>query len=289
MKVASARGFTLIELVITVLVSAILSIGLLNYIADSVDGYASAGYRNQLASSGRTVIDRIALELHNAVPNSIRIKTDLPTQEQCLEFVPFLGATSYIDPPFTGAGGTEFDVVIFNPAISQSAPDPDPQLNAGRTELYAVIYPINTEALYQDATVGPVALIESLQDHIDTAGLATVTLAETHRFSRRSPVDRMYVVTEPVSFCVVEEQLFRYQDYGFQETQCLPSDDDCLPQTAADGRFLISDSLTNNTLIAFELLPQTLRRNAMVAMELIFRREQDEVRLKHEVLIRNVP
>lgn len=270
-------GFTLLEMVITIVVSSIMAIGIVSFIGDAVTGFISAGNRNQLSSAGRTVVDRIALELHNALPNSIRVTTAAPNGDQCLEFIPFLGASSYVNPPFTGTGGDEFEVINFNPSL----------IAGPASGLFAVIYPINLEAVYEDPipSAGPRAEIDQISDPAPSDGRVTVTLTGTHRFSRRSPVDRIYVSESPVSFCISGNYLFRYQNYGFENTQPQVAG---LPATAPD-RALISDSISNAALTAFTIQEATLRRNAIVSINLNFVDTLDTVRLQHEVQIRNVP
>ncbi|MEX0739310.1 MAG: prepilin-type N-terminal cleavage/methylation domain-containing protein [Pseudohongiella sp.] len=277
-RITTQRGFTIIEIVVTILVSSILAVGIVGYIGDAIEGFAASGNRNKLATNGRVVVDRIAMELHNAVPNSVRVTTAQAGGDQCLEFMPFFGATSYIDAPFTGGGGTEFDAIDFNPELILASP----------ADVHAVIYPINTQGLYDGGSPGPRALVDEIEDTGGADGKVTITLDATHRFSRRSPVQRFYVADEPVSFCVVGQQLFRYQAYDFQSTQCTPSTPACLPTTAPD-RQLISQSIDNTGLSAFEIIPGTLRRNAIVSMDFNFTEVGDVVRLKHEVLMRNVP
>lgn len=304
---AHNKGFTLVEMVITVIVAAIISVGVVSYIGDSVEGFASSNNRSRLASSGRTVIDRIALELHNAVPNSVRLTAAQLNGDQCLEMMPFLGATTYFNPSFTGSGNTQFEVVNFNPELDLADVD----------EAYAVIYPIDTEDLYAGvSSPGPIARVETVRSTYDDMltpdacaaepfagvsldeGKSTICLADgddvntdpdPHRFALRSPVDRLYFATSPVSFCVVGQRLYRYQDYGLRTTQCTPSTPSCLPQTAAAGRHLITNRLSNAGLQAFTLLPQSLRRNAMVNFDLKFTDQGDVVELKHEIQMRNVP
>lgn len=271
-------GFTLIEIVVTMLISVILALGIVTFISDTVDGVLASGNRNKLTSSGRTVVDRLALELHNAVPNSIRATTADAGGDQCIEFIPFEAATNYVDPPFTGGGGDEFEVIDFNPALTYASP-------AG---VQAVIYPDDTDELYTGGTPGPRALIDAITDTGGADGKVTVDLDSTHRFSRRSPVDRIYVAMQPVSFCLEDNNLYRYQNYGFEATQCDPDTASCLPGTVPD-RQLISDTIDNTGLTAFSILPATLRRNAIISMEFNFTSEGDVVRLNHEVMMRNVP
>lgn len=275
---AAQAGFTLIEIVVTMLISVILALGIVTFISDTVDGVLASGNRNKLTSSGRTVVDRLALELHNAVPNSIRATTADADGDQCLEFIPFEAATNYIDPPFTGGGGDEFEVIDFNPALTYASP-------AG---VQAVIYPDDTDELYTGGSPGPRALVDAITDTGGADGKVMVYLDSTHRFARRSPVDRIYIAMQPVSFCLEDNNLYRYQNYDFQATQCDPNTASCLPTSVPD-RQLISDTIDNTGLAAFSILPATLRRNAIISMTLNFTSEGDVVQLKHEVMMRNVP
>ena len=281
-------GFTLIEMVVAILISSIIAVGVISYIGDAVNGFVSSGSRNKLSSSGRVVVDRIAMELHNAVPNSIRVTAAQPNGDQCMEFVPFLGASNYLSAPFTGTGGTSITSIDFNPTLL---------LSSGAGE-YAVIYPINTAKLYDLDNRSPMASLDSIVDTGGADGIVTITLDASHRFPRRSPVDRIYIAQDPVSFCVVGNLLYRYANYGVELTQCTPATNSCdvaspLPSrrlpSALPDRVLISDRLDNSGLTAFALMAPTLRRNAIVSMELNFTESSDVVRLKHEVLMRNVP
>lgn len=313
-----SKGFTIIEMVVSIVVAAIMAMGIVSFIGDSAEGFAASANRNRLASSGRTVIDRLALELHNAVPNSIRVTPALqPGGNQCLELVPFLGVTTYLNPSFTGGGSSRFEVIDFNPTLRmEDASDLDEE------NVYAVIYPIDTGDLYAGlSTIGPGPIVEvgKLRDTYDNdppppptdvcidalggmvadaQGRTTVCLADgpdvgnapdDFRFDRRSPVQRMYLATNPVSFCVVDDKIYRYENYGFHAVQCDSDTAACLPDTAAGGRDLITDRLDNDTLDAFSLVEQSLRRNAIVSLNLNFTDQGDVVTLKHEVLMRNVP
>lgn len=300
-----SKGFTIIEMVATIVLAGVMAIGLVGYIGRTVDGIDSASTRNQLASAGRMAIDRLALELQNALPNSIRVTPTSglnPTGDQCIEFIPVRAATSYIDPPFLGVGGTTFEVVDFKPSQHEE------------TGGFAVIYPNRQDYLYDGdngsyaswpdfASNRPIQEITDIQDSA-SPDQSTVTLIKTHRFRRRSPAERFFVTEQPVSYCVVEDKLYRYSDYGFFSTQvdveesgsCVVTNDDtCLPDYAAlsanPPRFktLITDSLDNAGLIAFSVESQTLTRNALVAIELNLSSSGDSISLNHEVLTRSVP
>jgi MSHA biogenesis protein MshO len=291
-------GFTTIEMVVTILVSSILAIGIVDFIGNTVQGLDSSANRNQLSTAGRTAIDRLAMEIHNALPNSMRTTTATAGGDQCVEFIPVRATTSYINPSFRGMGSLAFDVVDLNP--SQQG------VNGG----YAVIYPNRRNRVYAGdngpATGWPNFLNNRPIQAIDTitdsaaADQSTITLVTTHRFNRRSPSRRFFVVDDPVSYCVVADKLYRYTNYGFffsQVTQeeeagvCeLALDQTCLPNyAAAPDKVLITDSIDNTGLTAFSVESQTLTRNALLAIELNLAADGDIVRLNHDVLTRSVP
>jgi MSHA biogenesis protein MshO len=271
------QGFTLIEMVITLLISSILAMGVVTYIADSATGFMESANRSRLASGGRTALDRMTMELHNALPNSVRVNAAALNGDQCLEFVPAIKATTYIDPSFSAGGSVSFEVVNFNPLTAYASP-------AG---VYAVIYPIDTDELYDyDDSRGPLALVDEVSDPNGADGVMTIDLNVAHRFERRSSLQRLFLVNEPVSFCVVGDKLYRYADYGYTATQCAPST--CLPSILPD-RAVFADSIDNTGLSAFSMSDATRRRNAIVSFDLNMSSQGDAVRLNHEVLIHNVP
>lgn len=291
-------GFTLIELIVTMVVSSIIAIGIVSFIGDSVNSMTTSTARNQLASAGRVSIDRLAMELHNALPRSIRATTATAGGNQCIEFIPVRAATSYINPPFTGGGSTTFDVVDFIPT------------QHGETGGYAVIYPNRQNQLYDGdngASAGwpnfpnrrPIQEIVDIQDSA-SPDQSTVTLVTAHRFNRRSPNLRFFVVEDPISYCVVGDKLYRYTNYGFYANQVsveeetgvceVASNDRCLPNYAASpNKMLITDSIDNAGLTAFTVGNQTLNRNSIVVIELNFTNNGETVKLNHEVLTRSVP
>lgn len=290
-------GFTIIEMVLAIIISSILAIGVVSFIGNSMDSLTTSANRNKIAASGRIAIDRLAMEIHNALPNSIRATTATPGGDQCLEFVPVRAATTYINPPFTGSGGTTFDVVDLTPS------------QHGATDGYAVIYPNRQNRLY-DGDNGPSAgwpnfptrgTIEEIASVVaNPPSLSTVTLVKAHRFRRRSPSQRFFIVEDPVSYCVVGENLYRYTNYGFYTTQTTAEEEGgvcevalnqtCLPNyAAAPNKMLITNNLDNTGLSAFTVATQTLTRNSLVSIQFNFTANNDSVVLNHEVLTRSVP
>ena len=296
------KGFSLVEMVVVIVVMSIISIGLVQYIYDSVSGFSNTANRSELSAAGRVVIDRISMDMHNALPESIRISSaytsgsapviagDAYAGDQCIEFVPVLAATTYIDPPFNPPLTTTFTVVDF-------VPD-----QVGASGVYIAIYPKDNSEVYNVTFTGNTnqSIAEaSVADANTSDGINEITTTTSHRFKRRSPTMRAFLTSEPVSYCLKGTRLYRYSNYGFNSTQLRPVDIDgscattCLPSATPD-RVLMTSFLDNGALTdagsqAFDQLAASRDRNAVVQMELNFNNQGDEVLLNHEVLLRSSP
>lgn len=289
-------GFSFIEMVVVIVVMGIMATGLVTFITNSASSYVTTASRNQVSSAGRVVIDRIAMELHNALPLSVRTTTPLSAgdesagygyeNDQCIEFIPVMAATTYLNARFrpTAASGDPFNVINLVPS------------QVGETDRYAVIYPTREEDLYQDSFGATEVIVElaAITDSNNTDGIHELDPAIAHRFQRRSPQERLFITTQPVSFCVSGNRLYRYSDYGFFADQRVPygptgsceaGPTSCLPD-ATPERELLTDMIDNSVLsnASFDFLATTRRRNGVIQIELNFSQDGESVRLNHEVL-----
>lgn len=303
------RGFTFVEIIVAIVIMAIISIGLVQFIVDSSAGYVTSATRNQVTAAGRTVIDRISMELRNAVPESVRIYPATPhavtdaeafAGDQCLEFIPQRAATTYIDPAFRPAAyKSSFTVVDFVPA------------QLGQNGVYAVIYPASDAELYgadfesanNTAAIARVDVTDGVASNTNTLTYSRLSddASYTHRFRRQSPVDRLFLADQPVSYCITGKKLYRYTNYGFTATQLLPVQPDgnctgtCLPSTTAGGRWLISDQIDNSALTggsngqAFRWLEASRRRNGVLQLQFNFNQDGQGILLNHEVMQQTTP
>ena len=300
MTCGKLRGFTLVEMVVALVIMSIISIGLVQFISDAASGYQTSASRNQLSSAGRVLVDRIAMELHNALPQSVRISTVKTfadaygeAGDQCIEFIPVEAATTYINPAFRPASfKSVFNVVNLVPG------------QVGETGLYAVVYPVAASDIYNASwvgnTTGAIVGLSAVADSNSLDGIQELTTANPHRFKRRSPTERLFVVRQPVSFCISGARMYRYNNYGFTPVQRIPQGplgacaSVCLPASTPQ-RTLITDQLDNTALIGgaagqgFDYMAATRRRNGVVQLEFNFSQSGDSVRLNHEVLQQIVP
>lgn len=253
-------GFSLVELVAVMVVMGILAIGTVRFIADSSTGFATTISRTELAGDARYAIERLTRELRAALPESIRVAGG------CIEFIPVAAASSYTTLPIASSASSFTAVPI----------EPMP-LPAG---VRAAVYP--DSATYQLSGVSAISppVVVSAPDGNNEV---TVTMSAPHRFPVESPSNRFFLISDPVSFCVVGERLWRYQGYGFLSAQPgvggLPSG---LP-----NRALLAERVATAT--PFTVSAATLVRNAVVEIDMDFVRGDDRVSLQHLVQVRNVP
>jgi MSHA biogenesis protein MshO len=78
-----ARGFTLVELVVVIVLGAIVATTLAVFFRPALEAYLATRTRAQLADQADTALRRMVREVRSAVPNSIRTPST-----QCFELVP---------------------------------------------------------------------------------------------------------------------------------------------------------------------------------------------------------
>ncbi|HEX9803046.1 MAG TPA: type II secretion system protein, partial [Gammaproteobacteria bacterium] len=86
-------GFTLVELVMTIVLLGIISAVLAPVITTSVTAYTDTRSRNELIARGRIALGRLAREIHQAVPNSLRVLAG----DNTIEFVTASAGGRYVD------------------------------------------------------------------------------------------------------------------------------------------------------------------------------------------------
>lgn len=271
-----SAGFTMIELIMVIVILSILALGSVQFISYSVEGYVNTVRRSMISSSATIINEKISRALRDSLPNSVRINAD----KTCVEFIPILSATLYIQAPIV------------------SNPEPQTQVHAVPidTQLtqtgYLSIYPLasNTNALY-DKSVNPGVISSqtaSVTSSIGGADVFTFNSGGSFQFLQTSPQKRLFITGQPQAFCQIENELYFYRNYGFiTDITSLP---DNLP-TVVPNRLLISNNLRKSTL-KFTYLPSSLRRNAIISYELTlqdYSNISENLVINQDIQVRNVP
>lgn len=79
------RGFTLIEMIVTIVIGSIIMLGIAAYLRLGVQGYSDSIARQRLQTQAQFIIEKISREVRHAVPNSFFIDEN---EKNCLMFMP---------------------------------------------------------------------------------------------------------------------------------------------------------------------------------------------------------
>lgn len=271
------RGFTLLELIIVIIILGVMSVGISGFITLSTQTYLNVSERDKLLSSARFAVERLNRELRNAVPNSVRVRDD--TTRHCIEFTPIKASTFYTDIPVVpDPVKTTIDVVKF---INSQG---DPFNCLGSCADYIVVYPLVSSDIYNfnvNSGDGKVTLLKSFSGLTGDIWTLPIEPVGGMVFDQHSPTNRLYVFDKPVSYCVNNSELRRYNDYNFDPTQSLDP---------SGGYVLMAENLPfdiNN--LPFSYSSPSLQRNAVVHIQLNFDRDGEVIAFDNDVHIENIP
>lgn len=258
-------GFTLIEMVVTIVIIGILGVGISSFIGNTTKGMIDTASRSQVATIAWLVSERLSRSLRHALPNSIRVSSD----GTCLEYVPIYSGTDYLSVPVL-TPANQFEVAPFSNLSSG--------FNFSAESLRVAVYPNSASGIYSLSTSSMISSEITNLSAGTTTNSQLITLSANHQFPSDSPSKRFFVVSEPRMFCFAGGLLTQYRDYGFNAT-------------------FTSSGLSNASVVGsrlgqgqFNYAPSTLQRNAVVTINFNVLGEDGLVQaVNHEVQIRNVP
>jgi MSHA biogenesis protein MshO len=282
MTKATAKGFTLVELVTVIIVLGVVSVGISGFIRTGLQIYADVTERDQLLGDSRFVVERVNRELRQAVPNSARILANGANSIQCLEFVPAVWTSFYTRlSDLTGPGSTAYIVEFAGNAANFIL---NIDVNDGD---FAIVYPTSSADVYdlsrnkrkviQGCTVNGT---DDCNDDDDPNGIAELTFSDA--FADGSPANRLYIARTAVSYCAHSNgEIYRLEN-PINTTQNVYS-----------AGTLMSENLHNNFTqpdeAPFRIYDATLTRNGLVNILLAFERNEEIINYSSEVHIPNVP
>ncbi|EHA1126590.1 prepilin-type N-terminal cleavage/methylation domain-containing protein [Vibrio navarrensis] len=255
------RGFTLIEMVISIILLAVVGLFLGSVIRQGLSIYVDSSAREALIQQGRFVTERLSRELREAVPNSVMVNND----KTCIEFLPITNSAIYSELP-SAAG--PFRLLPINKQVTQ-----DERL---------VVLPRDAQSLlgYPSPNAEQIALITQsvVFNASNQLTMVDVPISAANPFSLQSPARRVYFYRTPVAFCYRDNRLYRYADYDFTRSALEPSE--------LGTGVLMAENLSQ---ASFEEAEPELQRNGLIKIELIFADRGEEVRFDHDALIYNTP
>ncbi|MEH6557962.1 MAG: type II secretion system protein [Oceanicoccus sp.] len=276
------QGFTLVELVAVIVLLGIVAVATTQFIGQGMNIFVDTSRRDSLQQEGRFVVERISRELRNALPGSVRTSGD------CLEFIPIVAASSYIDA-ISVASITSLRAASFSFPNCDSSSNCDFSGLGYQVAVYTVdnsdVYPLLPPQIANLDNIGAVA-----------GGVRIVELdavSPGHIFARESPQKRFYIINDRVSFCAVDGGLTRHSSYtAAGNLQPTPPVGGIASLLSESIRVTDSSISPATTITVFDYTAGTLQRAGLVHMNMHFfnAKAPDEwVRFSQEVLVRNTP
>jgi len=178
------RGFTLIEMVMTLIVGSILVLGIAGFVDLGARGYSDTIERQRMQTQAKFVLEKMSREIRHAVPNMF--SNDLVTgASDCISFYPIVTSGFY------AVSGADLQFVVGSNGVTTNDID----------SFSLVINP--TEASPSN-NVFPLSSVSSANNVFVLAGQAA-------NLNGNSVSNRHYIYNPDgeVSYCLVNQQVHR--------------------------------------------------------------------------------
>ncbi|MDP2071252.1 prepilin-type N-terminal cleavage/methylation domain-containing protein [Methylotenera sp.] len=265
----NATGFTLVEMVVVITIVAILAAGAALLIRNPTQAFIDSENRANLTDRADTALRRMARDIRNALPNSVRTTTS--GLNSFIEFVPVKSAGRYRAAVGIAAGDNPLDFSlsadtfdVLGPSVNIAAGDKLVIYNLG----------IPGSDVYEGTN----------SRALQTAGNLSVLSFSGGVFPQASPSSRFFVVSTPVTYAcdMTNGLLLMYSGYAIQPNQ---------PASVAvlNGLATVRQLATNLTSCQINYVPGILQRSGVITIYLGFTQDVAKVTLMHQVNVVNSP
>jgi MSHA biogenesis protein MshO len=286
MNLEKQRGFTLIELVITLVVSTVVVAFVSLFISGPVRGFTDQARRARLVDAADAALRRIGRDVRRALPNSVR--TTSAGGVIALEVLSTVDGARYrAQPP--GVAAQILDFAAADGSLNVLGPFTQLAKPWSSTTHYLAVYNVGVPGAdaYELANVITPANT-TIDISVDGAtGEDRVTLAPAFRFAYPSPTQRVFLVEGPVTYLcdTGAGTLMRYQGYDIETSQA---------SVDSHGELIGNDataSLMANQLVScsFAYTPGTAERAGLVTLQFAVQAQGETVSLLSQVHVDNVP
>ncbi len=276
-KVIKSKGFTLIELIVSMVLLGILAVGISSFLQFGSQMYADISARDQILSSARFAIERLNRELRASLPNSARITTN-----ECLEFMPVISSTIYVDIPVSPDAASD-EITIVPTVASTDIVDMINESDYFEDPFNAIVYPIDFEDVYVESNNKFYPIESATYSSNEDEEPHSLFLDNAELFDEESTTSRVYFVDESVMYCIEAND----DDYRLIRYDVASHTAAGTPITDVDDGVVMADFLTEESV--FSTTGASLQRNGIVSIRLHFKRLYEEIVFENEIQVPNVP
>jgi MSHA biogenesis protein MshO len=279
------RGATLIELVITLLVTGIVAGVAVPLIEQPIRAYDQLSRRAQLVDTADAALSRIASEVHAALPNSLRVGCS----GQCIDWLQSVGGGRYraagpgdwldFDP---ASGDDRFEILGTLPDASDLRFGNDAGDCAANRADCLVIY--NTGQPGGDAWAGDNRA--TLRSLTSGSGVLRFHHPAAGAFPNSSLDQRFYLVRSPLAFLCANGQLRRYSGQPITSTHSAVDSDAELMTFATTRRALLANGVSN---CEFRYSPGAASRSGLLTLRLELADDSERITLLVQAQVANTP
>lgn len=261
----------MIELIMVIVIMGAISGAIAVFMKTPIDAYVSIARRAGIADVADTTVRRMARDIRKALPNSIRLSSDL----QCIEFIPTRTGGRYrIEDMVVGDDTSlRFDAVdkTFNMLGRNTALPTDQQIQAA--DMVAVYnFGISGSDAYAGSNTAAISsVVDGVETKINMASNTTV-------FPLASGGNRFHVIPgdeKIVSYRCSGGTLYRQANYAYSSSCPVPS--------AGTTPIVANGATCSFAYSAADI------RNGLVQLSLTFGNSGETVSIYHEVHVNNTP
>jgi MSHA biogenesis protein MshO len=280
-----ARGFTLVELVITITVASIVVAFMALFIVMPMNAYSTQTQQAALVDAADSALRFMARDLRSALPNSVRVTSSGTVT--ALELLATADGARYQDGGPLSNPALALDFTTADTAFATTVPFTQLTLPWSSNSYYLSIYNVGVpgaNAYQMTNVITPAGTTITIAAGA-TANQNLVTLNPGFQFAFGSPGKRVYLVSGPVSYLcdTGAGMLTRYSGYSIASAQPVSA---ATLGAAGAAAALVAGNVGN---CQFTLASGTAQRNALATLTLTITQNGQSVQLLNEVQVVNAP
>lgn len=270
-RVFSQRGFTLLEMVITIVILSVVGGILAMFIRQPISNYQDTVRRAELSYQAEAALQKMSRDVSQALPNSVRI-----TGGACVEYIPVQAGGRYRAETSAIGVGDVLNFALQDSSFDVLTADNLPNFMVGGP-WHVVVYNLGVPG--SDAYQANVAGNNNRASLSSSSTATKLTLTSANQFPDDSPSRRFFVIPNySVVYSCAGGKLWR-------STRTLSSNLAPLSSCPSSGA-VVAGEVSN---CSFDYLPATFQNLGQLTIRLSITREDETVSLYRELYVANTP